>query len=75
MYVLKYSNNLDFHIFQVRADTQRKRGRSVDWSHFGFEKMLKSQILLKSKNIDFLYDGSKSFWFFFVFDADYHNKS
>lgn len=57
VYVLKYFDNLDSHLFQVRADTQ---DREVDLETevcFGFEKMLKAANC-------FLYDGSK--WLEFV---------
>lgn len=52
VYVLKYSNNLDSHLFQVRADTQDGEIILETEVCLEFEKMLKSTCW-------FLYDSSK----------------
>lgn len=68
MYVLKYSNNLDSHLFQVRADTQDREVDLETEACFEFEKMFKATIVF--------YMTALSGLGLFVFDADcYHNKS
>lgn len=68
MYILKYSNNLDSHLFQVRADTQDREVDLETEVYFGFEKMFKATIVFYMTALNGL--G------LFVFDADYyHNKS
>lgn len=52
VYVLKHSNNLDSHLFQVRAVTQDGEVDLETEVCFEFEKMLKATYW-------FLYDGSK----------------